>query len=359
MSIIPFRSRLHWYNNCRALTIQLGKKKTEASLKPPLEVFRADERQGLTSEQVQARARLGYINLPVDPPSKTVGQIVLGNIFTYFNIVFFILAAFIIAVRSWNNLMFMGVVVLNTAIGIVQELRSKKTLDNLTLLNTPKGTVVRNGQRFVIDTAELVRDDIVFFTTGNQIYADAEVVSGSCQTNEALITGEADEIKKAPGDKLMSGSFVVSGSCCARLTAVGEDSYANRLTLEAKKSKKSKQSEMMRSLSSLVKWIGIIVIPFGVVLCIKEVEWLGRSFEDGVVSTVAALIGMIPEGLYLLTSLALVASIMRLAKKKTLVHDMGCIETLARVDTLCVDKTGTITENKMRVEDVHLLCEDR
>ena len=283
----------------------------------------------------------------------------LGNIFTYFNIVFFILAAFIIAVRSWNNLMFMGVVVLNTAIGIVQELRSKKTLDNLTLLNTPKGTVVRNGQRFVIDTAELVRDDIVFFTTGNQIYADAEVVSGSCQTNEALITGEADEIKKAPGDKLMSGSFVVSGSCCARLTAVGEDSYANRLTLEAKKSKKSKQSEMMRSLSSLVKWIGIIVIPFGVVLCIKEVEWLGRSFEDGVVSTVAALIGMIPEGLYLLTSLALVASIMRLAKKKTLVHDMGCIETLARVDTLCVDKTGTITENKMMVEDVHLLCEDR
>lgn len=341
------------------MTIQLGKNKNKASLKPPLEVYRAAEGQGLTTEQVDARAALGYINRPVDPPSKTVGQIVLGNIFTYFNMVFFILAAFVIAVRSWNNLMFMGVVLLNTAIGIVQELRSKRTLDKLTLLNSPKGTVVRNGQRFVIDTAELVRDDIVFFTTGNQIYADAEVVSGSCQTNEALITGEADEIKKAPGDKLMSGSFIVSGSCCARLTAVGEDSYANRLTLEAKKSKKARQSEMMRSLSSLVKWIGIIVIPFGVIMCVKEVEWLGRSFADGVVSTVAALIGMIPEGLYLLTSLALVASIMRLARKKTLVHDMGCIETLARVDTLCVDKTGTITENKMTVEDVHLLCEER
>ena len=158
------------------MTIQIGKKKNEASLKPPLDVFRAAEEQGLTTEQAEARAALGYINRPVDPPSKTVSQIVLGNIFTYFNIVFFILAAFVIAVRSWNNLMFMGVVVLNTAIGIVQELRSKKTLDKLTLLNSPKGTVVRYGQRFVIDTAELVRDDIVFFTTGNQIYADAEVL---------------------------------------------------------------------------------------------------------------------------------------------------------------------------------------
>lgn len=341
------------------MKIRLGKNKTEAVIKPPLEVYLADEKQGLNSKQVEERRELGYVNAPVDPPSKTVGQIIFTNIFTYFNIVFFILAAFIIAVRAWNNLMFLGVVFVNTAIGIVQELRSKKTLDDLTLLNAPKGTVMRNGEKTVIDTTEMVRDDIVFFSTGNQIYADAIVVSGSCQANEALITGEADEIKKKPGDRLMSGSFIVSGSCCARLTAVGEDSYANRLTLEAKKSKKTKQSEMMRSLSALVKWIGIIVIPFGVIMCIKEVEWLGRDFADGVVSTVAALIGMIPEGLYLLTSLALVASIMRLARKKTLVHDMGCIETLARVDTLCVDKTGTITENKMVVEDVHLLCEDR
>ncbi len=342
-----------------ALNIPLKREKNKIEEKTPLEVYIADENHGLTKEQVEQRRELGYINAPVEPPSKTVGQIILGNVFTYFNIVFFILAGFVIAVRSWNNLMFLGVVMVNTVIGIVQELRSKKTLDKLSLINAPKGTAMRSGAKVTIDTSEMVRDDIVFFSTGNQIYADAVVVSGTCQANEALITGEADEIKKGPGDSLMSGSFIVSGSCCARLTAVGDESYVNRLTMETKKLKKAKQSEMMRSLNSLVKWIGIIVIPFGVLMCVKEVKWLGRDFADGVVSTVAALIGMIPEGLYLLTSLALVASIMRLARKKTLVHEMGCIETLARVDTLCVDKTGTITENKMIVEDVRLLCEDR
>lgn len=341
------------------LTIRPGKRNKTEKRRTPLEICYADERHGLSEQQVRERMELGYVNLPVDPPSKTVGQIILSNVFTYFNIVFFILAAFIIAVGSWNNLMFMGVVIVNTFTGIVQELRSKRTLDKLSLLNAPKGTVIRDGVRKEMDTSALVRDDIVFFAAGDQIYADAEVVSGECQVNEALITGEADEIKKHAGDGLMSGSFIVSGSCCARLTAVGEDSYANRLTIEAKRSRKPKQSEMMRSLSALVKWIGIIIIPFGVLMCIKEVRWLGRDFTDGVVSTVAALVGMIPEGLYLLTSLALVASILRLSQRKTLVHEMGCIETLARVDTLCVDKTGTITENKMVVEDVHLLCEDR
>ena len=341
------------------MAFELRKRKKEMPERPDIPVAFADETRGLSAEEAEQRRAAGYVNTPVEPPSKTVGQIVLTNVFTYFNIVFFILAACIIFVRSWNNLMFMGVIIVNTAIGIIQELRSKRTLDRLSLLNAPKGTVMRGGQRMELDTAELVRDDIVLFTTGNQIYADAEVISGECQANESLITGEADEIKKAPGDTLMSGSFVVSGSCWARLTAVGEDSFVNRLTIEAKKGKKPKQSEMMRSLSMLVKWIGIIIIPFGVIMCIKEVSWLGRSLEDGVVSTVAALIGMIPEGLYLLTSLALVASILRLSQKKTLVHEMGCIETLARVDTLCVDKTGTITENKMVVEDVHLLCEDR
>ncbi|MGN1002485.1 MAG: cation-translocating P-type ATPase [Oscillospiraceae bacterium] len=336
-----------------------AKKKKEQVKKPELAVYCADERLGLTSSQVAERERLGYINAPVDPPGKTVKQIILSNVFTYFNIVFFILAGLIIAVRSWNDLMFMGVVLINTVIGIVQELRSKKTLDKLTLLNAPKGTVIRNGSPMQIDTEKLVRDDIVIFSGGGQIYADAVLLSGECQVNEALITGEADEVKKRPGDRLLSGSFIVSGSCTARLTAVGEESYANRLTVEARRHGKPRQSEMMRSLSNLVKWIGIIIIPFGVLMCVKEVSWLGRSFTEGVVSTVAALIGMIPEGLYLLTSLALVASILRLAQKKTLVHEMSCIETLARVDTLCVDKTGTITENKMVVDDVYLLCDDR
>ena len=340
------------------MTFSLKKRKSDAQ-RPDLPVIRADASEGLTAEQVEERRGLGYVNTPVSSPGKTVAQIIFSNVFTYFNLIFFFLAACVIAVRSWNNLMFMGVVLANMVIGIVQELRSKRTLDRLNLLNAPRGVAVRGGREQTINTADMVRDDVVILKSGDQVYADAEVIEGACQVNESLITGEADEIKKAPGDALLSGSFLVSGSCRARLTAVGADSYASRLTLEAKRQGKPKQSEMMRSLSNLVKWIGILIIPLGAVMAVKEIRWLGRSLAQGVVSTVAALIGMIPEGLYLLTTLALVASILRLAQKKTLVHEMSCIETLARVDTLCVDKTGTITENKMIVDSVVPLCEER
>ena len=340
------------------MTFSLKKRKSDAQ-RPGLPVIRADASEGLTAEQVEERRGLGYVNTPVSSPGKSVAQIIFSNVFTYFNLIFFFLAACVIAVRSWNNLMFMGVVLANMVIGIVQELRSKRTLDRLNLLNAPRGVAVRGGREQTINTADMVRDDVVILKSGDQVYADAEVIEGACQVNESLITGEADEIKKAPGDALLSGSFLVSGSCRARLTAVGADSYASRLTLEAKRQGKPKQSEMMRSLSNLVKWIGILIIPLGAVMAVKEIRWLGRSLAQGVVSTVAALIGMIPEGLYLLTTLALVASILRLAQKKTLVHEMSCIETLARVDTLCVDKTGTITENKMIVDSVVPLCEER
>ena len=315
--------------------------------------------QGLTSAQVRERTDAGWTNAPVDPPGKTVKQIVLSNIFTYFNMLFFLLALCVIVVQQWLNLTFMGVIIVNTAIGIVQELRSKKTLDKLSILASPKAVAVRDGKRVTVDTAQLVRDDIVVFAAGNQIYADAVVAQDSCYVNEALITGESDEIKKNPGDKLLSGSFVVSGLCRAQLTDVGADSYVSRLTQEAKRAKKPQQSEMMRALQNLVKWIGVIVIPLGVVMFIKEFVWLDRAAPIAVTSTVGSIIGMIPEGLYLLTSLALVAGVVRLAQRKTLVHELGCIETLARVDTLCVDKTGTVTENKMIVEDVCPLCDDR
>ena len=315
--------------------------------------------QGLTSAQVRERTDAGWTNAPVDPPGKTVKQIVLSNIFTYFNMLFFLLALCVIAVQQWLNLTFMGVIIVNTAIGIVQELRSKKTLDKLSILASPKAVAVRDGKRVTVDTAQLVRDDIVVFAAGNQIYADAVVAQDSCYVNEALITGESDEIRKNPGDKLLSGSFVVSGMCRAQLTDVGADSYVSRLTQEAKRAKKPQQSEMMRALQNLVKWIGVIVIPLGVVMFIKEFVWLDRAAPIAVTSTVGSIIGMIPEGLYLLTSLALVAGVVRLAQRKTLVHELGCIETLARVDTLCVDKTGTVTENKMIVEDVCPLCDDR
>ena len=262
------------------------------------------------------------------------------------------------AVHSWNDLVFLGVIVVNTLIGIVQELRSKRTLDKLRILTAPKARAVRGGQVVTLPTEELVRDDIVVLSAGDQVCADGVVVVGEARVNEALITGEADEVAKGPGDSLLSGSFVVGGECRARLTAVGEESFAAKLTLEAGKHAKPRQSEMMRSLSRLVKVIGFIVVPFGLVLYCKEVIWLRRDVVTAVTGTVAAVIGMIPEGLYLLTSLALIAGILRLVKKKTLLHDMASIETLARVDMLCVDKTGTITENKMTVEDLCLLHPD-
>lgn len=339
---------------------KLGKRrKTEEPMRRPVPVLETNPETGLSSAQAQERVDAGWANLPIDPPGKTVGQIIKSNVFTYFNMLFFLLAAFVLVFGTWQNAMFLGVVFANIAIGIVQELRSKRTLDKLTLLTAPHGAVIRDGRQRKIPTSEMVRDDIVVFSAGSQIFADAVVVAGECSVNEALITGEADEIKKPAGADLLSGSFVVSGECRARLTQVGADSYANRLTIEAKEAKPPQQSEMMRSLTRLVQIIGIAIIPLGILMAIKEIVWLERSVSDGVVATVASLIGMIPEGLYLLTSMALAAGVVRLAQKKTLVHDMGCIETLARVDVLCVDKTGTVTENKMAVEDVIPLCPDR
>ena len=339
---------------------KLGKKrKTEEPMRRPVPVLETNPETGLSSAQAQERVDAGWANLPIDPPGKTVGQIIKSNVFTYFNMLFFLLATFVLVFGTWQNAMFLGVVFANIAIGIVQELRSKRTLDKLTLLTAPHGAVIRDGRQRKIPTSEMVRDDIVVFSAGSQIFADAVVVAGECSVNEALITGEADEIKKPAGADLLSGSFVVSGECRARLTQVGADSYANRLTIEAKEAKPPQQSEMMRSLTRLVQIIGIAIIPLGILMAIKEIVWLERSVSDGVVATVASLIGMIPEGLYLLTSMALAAGVVRLAQKKTLVHDMGCIETLARVDVLCVDKTGTVTENKMAVEDVIPLCPDR
>ena len=320
----------------------------------------ADAETGLTAAEAAQRTAAGWANAAVTPPTRTVGQIVRSNLLTYFNAVFVVLAAALIfSGASLLNLTFMGVVIINAVIGIVQELRSKKVLDQLSILQSHEYTAVRDGKTVKLPAESLVRDDVVFFSAGEQICADAEVISGDCRVNEALVTGEADEIRKEPGAALLSGSFLVSGECRARLTAVGEDSFVSRLTLEAKRQKKPQRKGMMKSLSDLVKWIGVIIIPMGALMAVKEIRWLGRDLTSGVTSTVGALVGMIPEGLYLLTSLALVAGVLRLAKKKTLCRQLDCIETLARVDTLCVDKTGTVTENKMVVEDVVLLCEDR
>ena len=318
----------------------------------PTTRYRPDHQTGLTAQQVQEHRMHGWTNQPVDPPSKTTKEIIQENVFTYFNLIFLVLAVLLCLVGSFRDLTFLPVIVLNTLIGIIQETRAKKVLDNLTMLNAPHAMVIRDGKKSQINAEDLVVDDIVIFEAGNQVCADAEVCAGEVQVNESLLTGESDEITKRKGDQLMSGSFIVSGQCHARLEKVGADSYISRLTLEAKAMQNTEQSEMIRSLDKLVKWVGVAIIPIGIILFIQAFVFQGEGFQSSVTSMIAAVIGMIPEGLYLLASVALAVSSIRLAQKKVLLHDMKCIETLARVNVLCVDKTGTITENTMEVQDV-------
>lgn len=318
----------------------------------PTTRYRPDHQTGLTAQQVQEHRMHGWTNQPVDPPSKTTKEIIRENVFTYFNLIFLVLAVLLCLVGSFRDLTFLPVIVLNTLIGIIQEARAKKVLDNLTMLNAPHAMVIRDGKKSQINAEDLVVDDIVIFEAGNQVCADAEVCAGEVQVNESLLTGESDEITKRKGDQLMSGSFIVSGQCHARLDKVGADSYISRLTLEAKAMQNTEQSEMIRSLDKLVKWVGVAIIPIGIILFIQAFVFQGEGFRSSVTSMIAAVIGMIPEGLYLLASVALAVSSIRLAQKKVLLHDMKCIETLARVNVLCVDKTGTITENTMEVQDV-------
>lgn len=310
--------------------------------------------QGLTGREAEERARQGLDNVQVNSSTMTVKEIVKENVFTYFNLIFTVLAVLLVIVGSFKDLTFMLIVFANTAIGIIQEIRSKRTLDNLKLMKMPKSHVIRDGAEIEIAVEKLVLGDVIVLRAGNQIPADAEVIEGSVQANEALITGESDEITKAPGDSLLSGSFVVSGECLAVLTAVGRDSYIAKLTLEATKDKKTEESEMIKSLDKMVRVIGIIIIPVGAILLVQEWFVLEGGFRDSVISMVAAVLGMIPEGLYMTASIAMVVSAVRLARRDVLVQNMKCIETLARVDVLCVDKTGTITENEMKVEGFRL-----
>ncbi len=307
---------------------------------------------GLTSEEVRERIDNGLTNHTDISTQKTVGQIVKSNLLTYFNLIFLILTVLLCIVGSFRNLTFLPVIIGNTVIGIFQELRAKKTLDKMSMLNAPHSIVVRDGEQQQIQSEELVKDDIIILSAGNQICADATVLSGSISVNEALLTGESDEIKKKSGDRLMSGSFVVSGQCYAKLDKVGNESYISQLTAQAKAMGDGEQSEMIRYINKLVKWVGIIIIPVGIILFCQAYIMNGETFKKSVVSMVAAVLGMIPEGLYLLTTVALALSTIRLAKKQVLLHDMKSIETLARVDVLCVDKTGTITEPGMQVTEL-------
>lgn len=304
---------------------------------------------GLSDAEVEERIAAHADNCKVESSTQSISDIVKSNVLTYFNLVFLILAILLGIVRAWSDMLFIPVIAANTCIGIVQEIHSKKILDRLSIVSAPKIKTLRNGKIQVLQSEELVRDDICIFEAGSQIPADAVVLEGNASLNEALITGEADEVAKEAGDELLSGSYVVSGSLKAKLEKVGAEAFASKLTIEATRTYKKEQSEMIRALNKLIIMIGIIIIPIGIMVFTQSFVNIGRNLKDSITGMAAAVIGMIPEGLYLLSSLALAVSTIRLAADKVLVHDMKCIETLARVDVLCVDKTGTITEPDMEV----------
>ena len=322
-------------------------------------VLEALPETGLTQAQAAQRAERGWANGLAKSAGKTEWDIIAENLFTFFNLVFVILAvALALAGSSVKNMTFLVVVVCNLCIGCYQEIRAKRAVDRLTLVAAQKIRTIRDGKTEVIPSDALVRDDIVEFVVGDQICADGAVLTGSVQVNEALITGEEDAVVKMPGDALLSGSFVISGKARVRLTGVGEDAFAAKLAQAAKEDPHAAKSEMMRALDKLIRWVGIALIPVGLLLFYQEFWVLQQSVRDSAEATVAALVGMIPEGLYLLTSVAMAASSLKLTKSKVLVKDLNCIEALARVDVLCVDKTGTITEPGMEVEQVVPLTED-
>ena len=331
----------------------------KGSRRIPVETLSADAAVGLTSRQAEERLHCGWSNRASTALLRPDGQIILRNCATFFNLIFIIMAVFLMLAGSTIiKLSFLVVVIINTIIGCVQEIRAKRAVEKLTLLAEQTLRTVRDGEIKTIPSSLLVRDDIVEFVTGDQICADGVLRDGELFVNEALVTGEEDTVVKHPGDRLLSGSFVIAGTGRVQLTQVGDDAFAAHLAAEAKKDPKAAKSEMMRSLDKLIRVMGIVLIPIGGFLFCHEYFVLGRGLRIGVESTTAALVGMIPEGLYLLTSIALAVSSLKLAKQRVLAQDMNCIETLARVDVLCVDKTGTITEPAMEVDSVIPLSGD-
>ncbi len=306
---------------------------------------------GLTKEQIEERIQAGQVNVSDSPNTRTYKQIVRENTLTFFNFLNVVLLVLILIVGSYKNSLFMGIIVINTVIGIVQEVRAKKTIDKLAILTASKAVVLRDGKKWSIPTEELVLDDVIYLKSGDQVPADAVILEGSVEVNESLLTGEADNLEKTVKDELFSGSFLTSGSACCQVVHVGKDNYASQITREAKEFKKH-NSELRNSLNRILKVISIIILPLGILLFYKQYAIVGDTFRNSVVSTVAGVLGMIPEGLVLLTSVALTLGALYLANRKTLVQELYCIETLARVDTLCLDKTGTITEGSMCVEQV-------
>lgn len=309
--------------------------------------------EGLNNNQVNYRFKCGYYNYNSDVKTKTIGQIIFYNVFTLFNILNFCLGLLIFWVGSYKNLLFLGVVLCNTLISIIQEIRSKRAIDKLSIISSISANVIREGKSKIINIEDVVLDDIIIYKRGNQIIADSIIKEGIVEVNESLLSGEENLITKTIGDTLYSGSFVVTGKCVAKVEKVAINNYASKITKEAKYVKKV-NSEIMKTLKKIIKIISIIIVPLGIILFLRQYN-IDKNITDAVVNSVAAIIGMIPEGLVLLTSTVLAVSTLRLSKRRVLVQQLYCIETLARVDTICLDKTGTLTEGIMEVEDVVVL----
>ena len=316
-----------------------------------VERYEPDINVGLTEEQVDKRISSGLNNYKSMGSTKTISQIIIGNIVTPFNILIFIIAGFLISIQSIKDLTFLVIVLLNLIIGIIQEISAKKTIDKLTLISAPTCDVLRDSKFQEVTINEVVLDDLLRLKTGKQICSDSIVVEGQIEVNESLLTGEADAIIKRPGDILYSGSFVVSGTCIARVDKVGDDNYIERLTGQAKQYRKP-NSELLKALNQIILVMGILTVVIGVSLFFVQYLKTGLDYETSIRKTAGAMIGMIPSGLYLVTSVALAVGVLRLAKNNVLVQELYCIEMLARVDVLCLDKTGTITDGTMNVRDV-------
>lgn len=306
---------------------------------------------GLTSAEVEKRKSEGKVNISANLKTKSVKRILYDNIVTLFNLINVVLFVALLLVGSYKNMLFIGVVLANIVIGVFQEVRSKRSVDKLSILSERKITVLRDGVEREIPREEIVLDDIIVLSRGSQIPADCVLVSGECKVNESLLTGESDLIPKKMGDEMLSGSFISSGKCYARATKVGAECYAAKINNEAKYIKKV-NSQIMKSFNFIIKLCTFVMFPIGIFFFINQFGIENGNIQQTVISTVAALIGMIPKGMILLTSSVLAVSVIRLSKKKVLVQEMYCIETLARVDVLCLDKTGTLTADSMDVTDV-------
>ena len=313
--------------------------------------------QGLTQAEVEARIADGQVNAIQDSSNRSVKDIVMGNTLTFFNFINIVLLALVLSVRSYKNMLFIFIIIANTLIGIFQEIKAKITLDKLKILTVSHVDVIRDGVKKSVTVSELVKDDVILLKSGGQIPADGVILDGEVDVNESLLTGESDSIHKMCGSKVLSGSFVTSGKAMCLLTEVGHDCYMEKLSSEAKQFKRYK-TELQRNLDTILKFISIIIVPLGIILFAKQYWISGSTYEQAALDTVAAVLGMIPEGLVLLTSVALALGAVRLARRSTLVRELFCIETLARVDTLCLDKTGTITEGHLCVQGEESVKED-